>query len=407
MAVHLPYTAFCASCGVALARSHRRKNENDATNRANYLCVDCFNKTEEKYDGDSKVSIHAFYEALGAELDSDKTLLLDDFEPKKRDWVDVISEADKRKYVAYLVADGNGMGELFSQCNKTQLKNLSVELTKVLRQSLVTPCAKMIKTQREPLQKLEGKLPVVPLILGGDDLFALLPAPFALDFARTFCCAYEENIAAALKKPEINLSVEKKPTISAAIVICKSSYPHTLAHQRAEASLKQAKEMARRIEVKTGERVSTLNFDIVTGNQVVADNPHKESEYHGTFISYFISDDARNDWGIDIEHLLDARFSLKTLPGKRPCGVRETYAELPSNDQDGKWTSWRRDFNHLRKRLKPEYAEKMKTALNELDDSSARKIVICAKRSVPYVGRVMACLIYSKLGTSLTNSNIP
>ena len=43
-------------------------------------------------------------------------------------------------------------------------------------------------------EKKEWLVPVLPLILGGDDLFALIPAPYALDFARRFCLAYEEQL---------------------------------------------------------------------------------------------------------------------------------------------------------------------------------------------------------------------
>jgi len=367
-AVHLPYTAFCASCGVGIAAEHSRKLSSEPT-RKNYLCADCRRKTEEKFVQD-KLFIGAFYESLRAELKKlDKeTLLPDEFAPQQRDWVDVICKADPRNYVAYLVADGNGMGKLFSECNKKQLQNLSKQLTAALHESLAKPCATMLSEQ-EKIQALK-RLPVVPLILGGDDLFALLPAPFALDFARAFCVEYEKRLK---EKLEIPFDADKPPTISAAVVICKSNYPHTLAHQRAEAALKQAKEMARRIEVKTGKRVSTLNFDIVTGNQVIADRAEKEDENHATLRPYFVSNDAPNDWGINIGNLIEERDNLNALPGKRRAEFERRYAELPSDDKKQEWQAWCKEFNQLRKRLKADDEAKFETVLEKLGDAKREK----------------------------------
>jgi len=354
-AVHLPYTAFCASCGVGLASGHRKKNESDTRSRANYLCADCRNKTEEKFDQD-RIFIGAFGESLLKELGDTEKLPQIKFELNDRDWVDLICKADARSYVAYLLADGNGMGQLFSQCNRTQLEYLSKELTNSLRHSLAKPCATMIRSQGEALKVLEGKLPVVPLILGGDDLFALLPAPFALDFATEFCQIYEETMTAILARPETNLSDQPKPTITAAVVICKRSYPHTLAHQRAECALKQAKEMARRIEVTTGKRVSTLNFDVVTGNQVTADSAGNDHHYRASLRPYFISDAAPADWGINMQNLIEARVTLKALPAKRRSEFEKLYADLPDDKkkptEEGDFRSrWKPQFEGQLKRL--------------------------------------------------------
>jgi CRISPR/Cas system-associated protein Cas10 (large subunit of type III CRISPR-Cas system) len=380
MAVHLPYIAFCASCGTAIAAKHQRKIQSDENEPANYLCPDCGIKTEEAYQR-GKYFIDLFCDKVREGLPPEIEIKTDYIEQNKKlqrkrqrrpDWAEIIGEADARKYVAYLKADGNNMGKVFGECDSQQLGQLSKALTIVVRESLASPCALMFKRQEQLRKDVNDFLPVVPLILGGDDLFALLPAPFALDFAAQFCQAYEEKLSDVLKELEINLSADKKPTIAAAVVICKNSYPHTLAHERAEAALKRAKEMARRIEVKTGKRVSTLNFDIVTGNQVVADNADSENEYRATLRPYFIND-APSDWGINIEKLIDARFSLKALPGKRRSEFERLYAGLPQNDKVQELSAWCKEFNQLRKRLKPDDETKFKTALENLGDAKREK----------------------------------
>lgn len=353
-AVHLPYIAFCASCGSAIATAHQRKIPSEQTERANYLCADCRNKTEEKYSGDNLFT-KPFCDAVNKTLQVDRKINLD--EDKDRDWLERISAADPRNYVAYLVADGNGLGKLFSLCDRSQLEKLSHELTIALRESLAAPSAKMFDTQDELRKKLQNRLPVVPLILGGDDLFALLPAPFAIDFAKHFCQTYEKKLEAVLAKLEINLTIGKKPTIAAAVVICKSNYPHTLAHQRGEAALKEVKEMSRRIEVHLDKRVSVLNFIVVTGNQVIADDGDEiQQEYRQTLRPYFVSEDAPDEWGINIEPLLEARFALRGLPGKRRAEFKRLYDDLPEDNkkpsEDGKFKSdWKPDFDQLIKRL--------------------------------------------------------
>jgi hypothetical protein len=367
---HLPYIAFCASCGLAVAIKHRPKIIRNITepetvagtaDRANYICADCLNKAEEKHQG-SKDFIGRFRKAVKERLPDDWTGDLSE-EPQKRDWTDRIRRADPRNYVAYLVADGNGMGKLFSKCNKEQLKALSLKLTEVLRDSLAAPCAEMLIKQQgqKPIQDLGDTLPVVPLILGGDDLFALLPAPFALSLASKFCRAYEINLKAALT----NLEIDGDPTITAAMVICKSTYPHTLAHKRAGEALKDAKRLARRLEVDNGQPASALNFEIVTGNQVIAGVGETNKSYRSTLRPYFVNDNVTSEWGVNIERLLKARFGLRDMPGKRRAEFERLYAELPE-DRDTP-----RENGDLLRRWKPQFDRfKLRSGIaSELDEA--------------------------------------
>ena len=81
-----------------------------------------------------------------------------------------ISQFDPRRYVAYLVADGNDMGQVFDRCDEDQMRRLSRSLTRVLRESLAEVCAELLKNQEKVAQSKEQILPVLPLIMGGDDL---------------------------------------------------------------------------------------------------------------------------------------------------------------------------------------------------------------------------------------------
>src|SRR5690606_37829293 len=100
-----------------------------------------------------------------------------------------LGQLESRNYVAYLIADVNDMGLVFGSCdNFSSLTQLSKDLNNVLWRALAEPTKKL-------LQKIDAKasfIPVLPLILGGDDLFVLLPAQWALDFTRCFCEKFEE-----------------------------------------------------------------------------------------------------------------------------------------------------------------------------------------------------------------------
>lgn len=376
---HLPYIAFCASCGLATASAHRKKVERDTADRANYLCANCANKTGERFR-QRNTFVREFSKAVRAFLPSNfKRQRLDI--PEKGDWTEEISKLDSRRYVAYLVADGNGMGKVFSRCRTDdELKKLSETLTNVLRKSLAYPCAELLMHQESVRER--GTLPVLPLILGGDDLFALLPAPWAIDYAARFCRQFEERLQNALKKDAPHLlsddqSYDLLPRIAAAVVICKGTYPHTLAHKRAEHELTAAKEMARRLEVEQNVRASTLTFAVIIGNEVGGE-PSSTDTYRTTLSPYFVEDAVVAAWGINVENLIDGRKKLQQLPGKRRAELKQLYAELETLRPKDAFTlrkHWMPDFNRLLERVgrKEKHLEALENTVASLGDAGQEK----------------------------------
>ena len=367
-AVHLPYTAFCASCGLAVALDHRSKVKGA---RANYICSNCFNKDREQAE-QKKVFINDFRKAV-LQITDDQAAEKSLAEPEKNDWTDAIGRLDARNYVAYLVADSNGMGRLFSDCDKEQMMLLSDGLTKVLRESLASPCRELLKGQ--PDLAHESLLPIVPLILGGDDLFALLPAPWALDLMRRFCIEYEKGMKTLLGQDEFaGVYEENRPaTISATVVICKSSYPHTLAYNRARIELKKAKELARRIEVAKQPLQSVVSFSFIAGHRIDDLADLQKQLYRSTRQPYFIREVDKN-LGTDVLRLSDLRLSLKDLPAKRRAELKDLYDNPPKHedDLDMRWTA---ELKTLLERIgrKEKDANSLKKALKELGNPAAEK----------------------------------
>ncbi len=394
---HLPYVAFCASCGLALAAAHRKKVAAEDV-RANYLCSDCSRKDAEQLEqrrnerrqqpeGFIEEFRHAVRRHLAQMMSPAEVEGISLSSPERGDWPEMIGSRrlDPRRYVAYMVADGNDMGRLFDGCDRQQMKELSQILTQALRESLAAPCATLIACQ-EKVQGL-GILPVLPLILGGDDLFALLPAPWAINFAARFCREYEQRLGAALR--EINLFDEQHlPTIATAVVVCKATYPHTLAHERAYHALKEAKAVARRLKIEGIENAATgrnyqasvLNFTVVTGSQISVDNGGAENFYRARLRPYFIGDDAPEEWGVNIERLLEARLTLRALPGKRRSELAQLYEIPPVGKEeqanDDLKQRWRPELDRLLARIGPKESKlhaALEDALSQLGAGAANQ----------------------------------
>jgi hypothetical protein len=324
---HMPYVAFCASCGVGLADQHAPPKKG-RSNRSIYLCATCRIKAQER-DREPRAILDRFYAAY-SKLSGEDPLA-------RPDWAedaDAVAEFDlrKRNYVAYLVADGNGMGDLFGQCDEQQIKAFSDGLTSALNASLADPTEQFRKTM--PGQA--AMVPVLPLILGGDDLFALIPAPYALDFARRFCLAYEDQ----LQKLVDDVKLDAHPTVAAAVVICKSKYPYALAHHRAEELLKEAKRQCKLLAAGTGQHLSAVNFEVVLGNRL-AGQEDGDSErckaVRTTLRPYWVVKDGATLspqaelYGFDLQRVLKQRLALKNVPNKRLVELRKRFESLPSD----------------------------------------------------------------------------
>lgn len=154
-----------------------------------------------------------------------------------------VGSLDGRARVAYLLADGNGFGRYFGIALEKGGVGMYADLSRIVSDAgaaaLATATA-MLAERTPPLP--DGKAPALPLITGGDDIFALLPAPWALEFARVFAEAFVTRV----RKAELFTSLpDLAPSISCALVICKATFPYRFAHQAGETALKEAKRKAR------------------------------------------------------------------------------------------------------------------------------------------------------------------
>lgn len=370
---HLPYVAFCASCGVGLAVTHQKYHPDDEDEDKQYLCRSCLAKANERTDqkaNDPGTFLRKFYHAVVRDGDYDWPGHHKRPDIGERDPVEDIADYDDRRYVAYLVADGNEMGRLFNKCRgPEQMRGLSQGLECVMREALAAPTQKIRENHLR-----DGRpnfIPVYPLILGGDDLFALIPAPWALAFAAQFCREYEQRMKALLQELEFN---EETPTISAAVVICKNKHPHRLAHEAGERALKEAKRLSKRLARSPGAQgkpLSVVNFEVVLSGGLVPPD-ESEPQLRPTLRPYWVTNGEKKvpaGWGLPIQRLLEAREKLEAveMPRKRLIEFRDLYERDNLPDRSD-LEPWKADLEHLLNRIdrNEQQGKTMRSVLKQL-----------------------------------------
>ncbi len=364
---HIPYVALCASCGIGLAVTHepRRQLTNE---RGQYICQTCRNKAAERIHQQPGSFLLPFLTKIDA---TDPTQLIwpgkeRSQDTQERDPTEDVARYDNRRYVAYLLVDGNNMGKVFGGCDQKQMGDLSEGLTEILRQCLADTTIAL----KKGVKKIDIDVPVLPLILGGDDLFALLPAPWAIHFAAEFCRQYEEQVTKlvySLGLPD-SQDIPQTMTCGAVVVICKNSYSYRLVYQAGETRLKAAKRLSKMRAKQTNQQYSIVDFEIITGGQLVGDQTG--GRYRPTLRPYWVDTSHQallpTGWGITIDKLLQVRYELRQLPGKRRSQLRNLYRPDSLLDIEAEST-WQTKRNMLRQRIKLSTGQESTTIWPDLD----------------------------------------
>lgn len=329
---HIPQLALCASTGIEMAERFAVPKPGRT---ATYLSRSSLIKKREQADG-KEAFIHDFIaHVLPDGIDADDFDTLKDAGDAGR-----AGGYDHRDYVAYMVADGNGIGTLFDRCKTPrEIKTLSQWLGKIVRNSLAEPTKLLMKYPSK--QKGDRFVPVLPMILGGDDIFVLLPATWSLSFAQMFCQTFEDLMKEFLQQ-ELQFTQRLRPTMAAAVVICKSKYPFQLAYQRGKTLLEEAKKLGKHLD---NEYYSAVNFEVIVGNRLT--DSSREGKYRPTLRPYWVR--SGNDQSLPLQHLLDTRYDLRHLPQKRIAQLRAFFDSPKFNHAE--LEQWSKDVQAVIKRI--------------------------------------------------------
>lgn len=188
---------------------------------------------------------------------------------------------NKFKWLGVIHADGNGVGAIFldflSKSQATtgrdyinQYREFSIELDVCT----VKAACIALNNLKNKFKKDEGTgatiLPIVPLVLGGDDLTVLCAGKYALRFTHDFLTEFEKQTSQndIIKGIAYKTFGVDRLGICAGVAIIKPHYPFHQAYELAERLLKSAKQVKEQItHTHEGKKValpaSALDFHIL------------------------------------------------------------------------------------------------------------------------------------------------
>jgi Cas10/Cmr2, second palm domain len=140
------------------------------------------------------------------------------------DWVDDFGAlakltGERDNHLATVLADGNSMGRFFQRLaasGSPAKRTLSRRFAEATFQALAEATV--------ALRPESGPLPVIPHVVGGDDVVVSLPARLAWPFLRGYLRAFERLVREAVKATAPGFAAET-PTASAAVVFAHHTYP--------------------------------------------------------------------------------------------------------------------------------------------------------------------------------------
>lgn len=259
--LRLPWMASCATSGLP-AQTTTKEGENE-------ILV-------------SKLSLAKRQQALGGQKRLEKVVRLMENELALLKNIEELEKTFKPSWLAVIHADGNGLGEVFLNFNAhsqasdgrdyiNQYRAFSLELDECTAAATATALKKLQEHRNKHDRSLQTfEVPVIPLVLGGDDLTVMCDGHYALKFTVDFLRAFE---AETESKPTISQIAQKafgrtKLGICAGIAIVKPHYPFHQAYELAEQLLKSAKKVKEKIQHKHNGKdaptpMSALDFHIL------------------------------------------------------------------------------------------------------------------------------------------------
>lgn len=325
--IHNPYSSFCNICG----REVSNMIDDDTIskkNRRDRICVYCDNKMNHKKNSkgldvnklvdknkDNSNLMSEEYISFINYLNGYRKSLGLKSNVKQPDTIEDLGKFDSLSNVAYFTSDVNNMGVVFSKCGKNEARQLSEFLTVQITKSLAEATLKLIDKIQSSCESEEEEIisPVLPLIVGGDDIFAVMCAPYVFDFVKIFSQDFVDKVNSKLKELEIN---DEEISLTTGIYICKSKFPFKSAHSKCESYLNEAKSKSRSLK-----GISLISFGSM-----------KEYTYNSKFVStlkpYTIgyTDEAKTLFSIDV--LMDLKDKLAGIPNNHLNELNSMYDEL-------------------------------------------------------------------------------
>lgn len=167
----------------------------------------------------------------------------------------------KNDWIAIIHADGNGLGQVVQKVgnDKDKFREFSTNLNTATKEAAVN-AYNSISDRFDPTKKI----PIRPIVLGGDDFTVICSADFAVEYTQKFLEEFEKTTEKLLGELliENNVFQNNAPylTACAGIAFIKSSYPFHYGYGLAEELCKEAKTEARKGKNQSELTPSCLMF---------------------------------------------------------------------------------------------------------------------------------------------------
>lgn len=188
---------------------------------------------------------------------------------------------ERREWLSVVHADGNGLGQIFLSFGRylappatdaaqnaayvAQLREFSLALEEATERAFVAALNELPRLRVRGRRRVQEWLPIIPLLIGGDDLTAVCDGEYALPFARAYLRALEtETERSPLLSGIAQRALQSKHlTACAGVAVIKPHFPFHQAYELAEELLRSAKR-AKKVSVGVGpENCSALDFHIL------------------------------------------------------------------------------------------------------------------------------------------------
>ena len=283
-----PLADICATSGLPARETHNDKGERV---RASALAL-------------AKHRAIARWSERVKSLGSDKARIVKRF-------ADLETRFDKARKWAVIHADGNGLGGIFQSFAE------KVEATRAASAGSVPPNAHYARTLCEFSMAIDaatqaafsdalsvfdteedrpGFVPVVPIILGGDDLTAITDANQALAFTAEFLRQYEQQTKAS--QTIRALTGQQGLTACAGVAIIGRHYPFHHAYELAEALIGSAKSIKRHgggSALDFHVLFDSLTPDLEDSRRCDSDDSTDTRQYRLTMKPYVVSSQSSSD----------------------------------------------------------------------------------------------------------------
>jgi len=179
-------------------------------------------------------------------------------------------------WLGVIYSDGNGLGQIMLDFHKwvpegkdyfTTLREFSLALDDATEAAFLDAATMLNKLLQDTEGASNGRtLPLVPLLLGGDDLTLLVHGRYALPVAQEFLLAFERHTSKIDAIKEIAVKALKVGKLSAAagVAIVKPHYPYHAAQGLAEGLLRSAKTAKKHVRGDVGPYpCSAMDFHVL------------------------------------------------------------------------------------------------------------------------------------------------